>query len=141
MDKVSAEQRHRNMAAIRSKDTKPEWVVRRGLWSRDFRYRLNSPRLPGHPDLVLRKYRTCIFVNGCFWHGHNVVIDNSQLEIEDSEDESRVLGGEDSAEPAAGRGGAAAVGRDGVALHHGVGVRADDEAAGRDAALAGLHAE
>jgi len=62
--------RHANMAAIRSKDTKPEMIVRRGLWSRGFRYRLNSPRLPGHPDLVLRKYRTCIFVNGCFWHGH-----------------------------------------------------------------------
>ena len=60
------------MAAIRSKDTKPEMIVRKGLWSKGFRYRLNSPRLPGHPDLVLKKYRTCIFVNGCFWHGHNV---------------------------------------------------------------------
>lgn len=47
-------------------------IVRRWLWGRGFRYRLNSPRLPGHPDLVLRKYRTCIFVNGCFWHGHMV---------------------------------------------------------------------
>jgi len=63
--------RHANMAAIRSKNTKPEMIVRRGLWSRGFRYRLNHKRLPGHPDLVLRKYRTCIFVNGCFWHGHN----------------------------------------------------------------------
>ena len=70
MDKLSAEQRHKNMAAIRSKDTKPEMIVRRGLWKRGFRYRLNHKRLPGHPDLVLRKYRTCIFVNGCFWHGH-----------------------------------------------------------------------
>ena len=60
------------MSAIRSKDTKPEMIVRRGLWKRGFRYRLNHKRLPGHPDLVLRKYRTCIFVNGCFWHGHNV---------------------------------------------------------------------
>ena len=60
------------MAAIRSKDTKPEMIVRRGLWKRGFRYRLNHKRLPGHPDLVLRKYRTCIFVNGCFWHGHGV---------------------------------------------------------------------
>lgn len=66
------QQRHANMAAIRSKDTKPEMVVRRYLWSNGFRYRLNHPRLPGKPDLVLRKYRTCIFVNGCFWHGHNV---------------------------------------------------------------------
>ena len=74
MDKLSTEQRHKNMAAIHSKDTKPEMIVRKGLWSRGFRYRLNSPRLPGHPDLVLRKYRTCIFVNGCFWHGHNVTL-------------------------------------------------------------------
>ena len=66
--------RHANMAAIHSKDTKPEMIVRRGLWKRGFRYRLNHKRLPGHPDLVLRKYRTCIFVNGCFWHGHNVAL-------------------------------------------------------------------
>lgn len=70
MDKLSKEQRHKNMAAIHSKDTKPEMIVRRGLWKRGFRYRLNHKRLPGHPDLVLKKYRTCIFVNGCFWHGH-----------------------------------------------------------------------
>ena len=62
------------MAAIHSKDTKPEMIVRRGLWKRGFRYRLNHKRLPGHPDLVLRKYRTCIFVNGCFWHGHGVAL-------------------------------------------------------------------
>ena len=72
MDKLTPQQRHANMAAIRSKDTKPEMIVRRGLWKRGFRYRLNDRWLPGHPDLVLRKYRTCIFVNGCFWHGHNV---------------------------------------------------------------------
>ena len=66
----TAEQIHRNMAAVRSKDTHPEIVVRHYLWTHGFRYRLNDPRLPGHPDLVLRKYRTCIFVNGCFWHGH-----------------------------------------------------------------------
>ena len=72
MDHLTPQQRHKNMAAIRGKDTKPEMIVRKGLWSRGFRYRLNHKRLPGHPDLVLRKYRTCIFVNGCFWHGHNV---------------------------------------------------------------------
>ena len=71
MDKLSPQQRHDCMASIRSKDTKPELVVRKGLWKRGFRYRLNDKRLPGHPDLVLRKYRTCIFINGCFWHGHN----------------------------------------------------------------------
>ena len=74
MDHLSPQQRHANMASIRSKDTKPEMIVRRGLWKRGFRYRLNHNRLPGHPDLVLRKFRTCIFVNGCFWHGHNVAL-------------------------------------------------------------------
>ena len=74
MDKLSPEQRHKNMAAIRGKDTKPEMIVRKGLWRMGFRYRLNHKRLPGHPDLVLKKYHTCIFVNGCFWHGHNVDI-------------------------------------------------------------------
>ncbi len=63
-------QRHANMAAIHGKDTKPELIVRKFLWRNGFRYRLNHPRLPGHPDVVLRRYRTCIFVNGCFWHGH-----------------------------------------------------------------------
>ena len=75
------------MAAIHSKDTKPEMIVRRGLWKRGFRYRLNHKRLPGHPDLVLKKYRTCIFVNGCFWHGHNVALPqvNSEKGIVNSE--------------------------------------------------------
>lgn len=58
------------MASIRGKGTKPEITVRKYLFSRGFRYRLNHPRLPGRPDLVLRKYRSVIFVNGCFWHGH-----------------------------------------------------------------------
>ena len=70
MDRMSEEQRHRCMASIRGRDTKPELIVRRYLFGRGFRYRLNHPRLPGHPDIVLRKYRTVIFVNGCFWHGH-----------------------------------------------------------------------
>lgn len=59
------------MSAIKSKNTKPELLVRKFLFSRGFRYRLNYPRLPGHPDLVLRKYKTVIFINGCFWHGHD----------------------------------------------------------------------
>ena len=70
MDKLSPQQRHNNMAAIHGKDTKPEMVVRRWLWGHGYRYRLNHKRLPGKPDIVMRKYRTCIFVNGCFWHGH-----------------------------------------------------------------------
>lgn len=70
MDRMTSEQRHRCMAAIKSRDTKPELLVRKFLFSMGFRYRLNHPRLPGHPDIVLRRYRTVIFVNGCFWHGH-----------------------------------------------------------------------
>ncbi len=74
MDTHTSQQHHANMAAIRSRDTRPEIIVRRGLWKRGFRYRPSHKRLPGHPDLVLRKYRTCIFVNGCFWHGHYVAL-------------------------------------------------------------------
>ena len=88
MDRLNAQQRHANMAAIHGKDTKPEMIVRRGLWKRGFRYRLNHKRLPGHPDLVLRKYRTCIFVNGCFWHGHHVAlppVESLKLKVESSE--------------------------------------------------------
>ncbi|MBP9993519.1 MAG: DNA mismatch endonuclease Vsr [bacterium] len=69
-DPLTPEQRHHCMASIHGKDTKPEIVVRKYLWNNGFRYRLNHPRLPGKPDVVLRKYRTCIFINGCFWHGH-----------------------------------------------------------------------
>ena len=87
MDRLSPEQRHNNMKAIGSKNTKLEIIVRKGLWSRGFRYRLNHKRLPGRPDIVLRKYRTCIFVNGCFWHGHGVTlnIEHETLNIENSE--------------------------------------------------------
>lgn len=69
-DSLTSEERHRNMSQIRSKDTSPEIKVRRALFYSGFRYRINVKTLPGTPDLVLPKYRTCIFVNGCFWHGH-----------------------------------------------------------------------
>ena len=58
------------MSRIAGKDTKPEELVRKYLFSKGFRYRKNVRKLPGTPDLVLPKYRTVIFVNGCFWHGH-----------------------------------------------------------------------
>ena len=64
------EQRRRNMAAIRAASTKPEQTLRCALWHRGFRYRINSKRLPGTPDIVLPKHRTVVFVHGCFWHGH-----------------------------------------------------------------------
>ena len=70
MDRMTPEQRHRCMAAIKGKDTRPELMVRRFLFACGFRYRLNVRRLPGRPDIVLRRFRTVIFVNGCFWHGH-----------------------------------------------------------------------
>ena len=69
-DHMTPEQRHRCMSRIRGKDTKPEMLVRRWLWSQGYRYRLHVKSLPGRPDVVLRKLRTVIFVNGCFWHGH-----------------------------------------------------------------------
>ena len=62
--------RSKNMSRIRSTDTKPEEIVRKYLFSRGFRYRKNDKRYPGKPDIVLPKYRTIIFVNGCFWHMH-----------------------------------------------------------------------
>lgn len=70
-DKMTAEQRHRCMSRIRSRDTKPEIIVRRWLWRQGYRYRLNVKRLPGCLDIVLTRYSTVIFVNGCFWHAHD----------------------------------------------------------------------
>lgn len=60
-----------NMSQIRSKDSKPEMIVRRFLHGQGFRYSLHKKGMPGNPDLVLRKHKTVIFVHGCFWHGHN----------------------------------------------------------------------
>ncbi len=71
-DTMTAEQRHRCMSHIKGSGTKPEMKVRRWLWNHGYRYRLNVRSVPGKPDIVLRAYRTAIFVNGCFWHGHNV---------------------------------------------------------------------
>ncbi|NPD81138.1 very short patch repair endonuclease [Prevotella sp. PINT] len=71
-DKLSPTQRHKCMSHIRAKDTKPEMVVRRWLWSEGWRYRLYVSGFLGKPDIVIRKIKTVIFVNGCFWHGHNV---------------------------------------------------------------------
>lgn len=69
-DRMTELQRHKCMSHIRSKDTVPEVVLRRELFKQGFRFRKNVRTLPGTPDIVLPKYRTCIFVNGCFWHGH-----------------------------------------------------------------------
>ncbi|PKQ66281.1 very short patch repair endonuclease [Labilibaculum manganireducens] len=69
-DTHSKETRSYNMSRIKGKDTKPELVVRKFLFANGFRYRLHAKNLPGKPDIVLPKYKTAIFVNGCFWHGH-----------------------------------------------------------------------
>lgn len=71
MDNRTKEQRSKNMSHIPSKNTKPEVVVGKYLFKQGSRYRKNVRTLPGKPDFVLRKYNTVIFVNGCFWHGHN----------------------------------------------------------------------
>ena len=69
-DTHSKKIRSYNMSRIKAKDTKPELVVRKFLFANGFRYRLHQKNLPGKPDIVLPKYKTAIFVNGCFWHGH-----------------------------------------------------------------------
>lgn len=71
MDNHNKEQRHYNMSRIRSKNTSPEEKVRKYLFSQGFRYRKNDRRYPGRPDIVLPKYKTAIFINGCFWHMHD----------------------------------------------------------------------
>ena len=71
-DRLTPAQRHKVMSHIRSRNTKPELKVRQWLWRHGYRYRLNVKSVPGKPDIVMRRYRTAIFVNGCFWHGHNV---------------------------------------------------------------------
>ncbi|PKQ09199.1 MAG: very short patch repair endonuclease [Alphaproteobacteria bacterium HGW-Alphaproteobacteria-12] len=70
-DVVDTKTRSRMMAGIRGIDTKPEMLVRRGLHLRGFRYRLHVKELPGKPDLVFRSKKAVVFINGCFWHGHN----------------------------------------------------------------------
>lgn len=70
-DNHTAEIRSRNMSRIRSTNTKPEEIVRKYLFSKGLRYRKNVKSLPGCPDIVLPKYKTVVFVNGCFWHMHN----------------------------------------------------------------------
>lgn len=69
-DRLNTQQRHRCMSRIRGKNTKPEILVRKGLYARGFRFRLHNKKLPGSPDIVLPKYGVAIMVNGCFWHGH-----------------------------------------------------------------------
>ena len=68
---MSKDERSRMMSRIKSANTKPERELRHYLWEQGFRYRINVRSLPGTPDIVLPKYKTAIFVHGCFWHGHD----------------------------------------------------------------------
>ncbi len=70
-DIFSKQKRSKIMSKISGKETKPEILVRKFLFSHGFRYRKNDKRYPGKPDIVLPKYKTIIFIHGCFWHGHN----------------------------------------------------------------------
>lgn len=70
MDIKSPKERSKNMAAIHSKNTKPEIYLRKLLFARGYRYGVNSKSVPGHPDIYMKKYNTAIFVHGCFWHRH-----------------------------------------------------------------------
>ena len=86
-------QRHRCMSHIRSRNTKPEIKVRQWLWQHGYRYRLCVKGVPGKPDIVMRKYRTAIFVNGCFWHGHGVQLTVDSLQLTDENSDSGVAVG------------------------------------------------
>ena len=85
MDSVSKEARSRNMSAIRSKNTKPELIIRRGLHAIGFRFRLHKKELTGKPDIYLPKYKTVVFIHGCFWHQHenckNAIIPKTNSEF------------------------------------------------------------
>ena len=70
MDRLTKEQRSDTMRRIRAKNTSPEMIVRADLFKHGFRYRIADKRYPGHPDIVLPKYKTVVFVHGCFWHQH-----------------------------------------------------------------------
>ena len=70
-ERISPEQRSRNMARVKNKNTAPEIVVRKTLHRLGYRFRLHRRDLPGNPDIVLPRYRSVIFVHGCFWHGHD----------------------------------------------------------------------
>ena len=68
---MTPEQRSKCMASVKGKDTKPEMIVRKYLFSKGLRYRIHVSSLPGNPDILLPKYKTVVFINGCFWHGHD----------------------------------------------------------------------
>ena len=70
-DRMTKDQRHNCMSHIKGRNTRPELLVRKFLWHHGFRYRLYDKKLPGKPDIIMKKWRTVIFVNGCFWHGHD----------------------------------------------------------------------
>lgn len=79
MDRLTKEQRHKNMQAVKNKDSKIELLLRKALWEKGYRYRKNYPKLEGKPDIVLTKYKIAIFCDSEFWHGYDW--ENKKLEI------------------------------------------------------------
>ena len=138
-DPLTLQQRHLCMSHIRSKDTSPEMKLRRELWRRGYRYRTNVRKLPGTPDIVLGRYRSVIFVNGCFWHGHEgcrkYTVPKSRArglpEVHGPQEQRRVLEGESRPQPGArpAQQPAARVNR--LERDHGVGMRARESTAKR----------
>ncbi len=90
-DHVSSEKRSQIMSAIKSKDTGPEYIIRKLLYAAGYRYRLHVKNLPGKPDIVLRKYKAVIFVHGCFWHGHGCYRSKSLPKTREKFWENKVL--------------------------------------------------
>jgi len=101
-DVHSKEVRSYNMSQVKSKDTKPELLVRRFLFANGLRYRLYDKKLPGKPDIVLAKYKTVIFVHGCFWHGHKncryAVMPKTRIEFWSAKIDGNKLRDEDNIE-------------------------------------------
>lgn len=123
-DTLNEQQQHYNMSRIRSKDTKPEEIVRKYLFSKGLRFRKNDRRYPGHPDVVLPKYKTVVFVNGCFWHRHEgcryASTPATNRELVRKKRRARRTGTEGAA-------------GDGLEGHCGVGVQTEEGRQGRDA--------
>jgi len=78
MDSLTQERRSWNMRQIRSKDTKPEILIRKALWRMGYRFRIHYKKLPGKPDVVIIKHKLAIFIHGCFWHRHDGCIEASK---------------------------------------------------------------
>lgn len=94
-DRLTPQERSKNMSAIKNRDTKPEIYFRKKLFSKGLRYRKNSDKVSGHPDIFLAKYNTAVFINGCFWHRHEdckyAYVPKSRIDFWQKKFESNIL--------------------------------------------------